>query len=47
MVGAASAERPIRAWARTGFRLVFIIHASQPIRPQPIRAAGSGSGSAN
>src|ERR1019366_9954010 len=47
MVGAVSAKRPIRACARTGSRLVFIVHARQPVRPQPTRAAGSGSGGAN
>jgi hypothetical protein len=47
MVRTASAQWPIRARARSGSRLVFTTHASLPIRPQPIRAAGSGSGGAS
>ena len=45
MVRAASAQWPIRA--RAGSRLVLMTHASLLMRPQPIRAAGSGSGGAS
>ena len=47
MVRAASAQRPIRTRARTGSRLVLMTHSSLPMTPQPIRAAGSGSGGAS
>ena len=47
MVRAASAQRPIRTRARTGSRLVLMTHTSLPMTPQPIRAAGSGSGGAS
>ena len=47
MAGAASAQLPIRARARTGSRLVLMTHSSLPMMPQPIGAAGSGAGGAS
>jgi hypothetical protein len=45
--GTDSAHLPIRARARFGSRLVCTSHSSLPMKPQPIRAAGSGAGGAS
>jgi len=47
MVRAASAQRPSRARPRTGSALVLMTHSSLATLPQPMRAAGSGSGGAS